>query len=152
MRTVEAFAWVCGVCERECVPVRSESRCLCGHRLREHGPASTAAASRCRSAKCGCVGFFYVVAEGSWVLRCRCKHKHTEHNAAHPARGCAKPGCGCGSFDSPWVCNCDHPWAAHRQVVTNKQVGWTEGGPAAEVNNYDGLKRGQLGPEAFGHM
>lgn len=71
MRTVEAFAWVCGVCERECVPVRSESRCLCGHRLREHGPASTAAASRCRSAKCGCVGFFYVVAEGSWVLRCR---------------------------------------------------------------------------------
>ncbi|EFJ40048.1 hypothetical protein VOLCADRAFT_108352, partial [Volvox carteri f. nagariensis] len=46
-RQVEAFAWVCGTCQRECVPVRSESRCLCGHRLREHDPASSQAASRC---------------------------------------------------------------------------------------------------------
>ncbi|KXZ44633.1 hypothetical protein GPECTOR_64g127 [Gonium pectorale] len=155
-KTVEAFAWTCNTCARECVPVRSESRCLCGHRLREHEPASTSAASRCKAARCACKGFFFVVAEGAWVLRCRCKHKHTEHNPA--TRACAKAGCSCGAFDSPWVCNCDHPWADHTQAVQLKQVVSVRdmmgglslaemggGGPAREVNDYDGLKRGGLG-------
>lgn len=35
-------------------------------------------------------------------LRCRCKHKHTEHDPA--SRACAKAGCACGGFDSPFVC------------------------------------------------
>ncbi len=48
-----------------------------------------------------------------------------EHDPA--TRACAKAGCGCGAFDSPWVCNCDHPWADHTQVVTTKQV---SSGPA----------------------
>ncbi|PNH01650.1 hypothetical protein TSOC_012446, partial [Tetrabaena socialis] len=156
-RGVEAFVWRCGTCEKECVPVRSESRCLCGHRLKEHGPVSSTVPSKCKSAKCGCRGFFFVVAEGAWVLRCRCKHKHVEHNPA--TRACAKAGCGCGVFDSPWVCNCDHPWSDHRQLVAVKQVisvrdmmggmslGEVEvggGGPAREVNDYDALKRGDL--------
>ncbi|GFR40392.1 hypothetical protein Agub_g944, partial [Astrephomene gubernaculifera] len=115
---------------------------------------------RCKSAKCGCRGFFYIVAEGSWVLRCRCKHKHVEHDAA--SRACAKAGCRCGAFDSPWVCNCDHPWGQHSQRVVTKQVVSVRdmmgglslggevmelggGGPAREVNDYDALKRGDFG-------
>lgn len=36
-RVVRGLAWQCGGCDnRECVPIRAESRCLCGHRLKEH--------------------------------------------------------------------------------------------------------------------
>jgi hypothetical protein len=29
-----------------------------------------------------------------------------------------KAGCkGCTGFDSPFVCNCDHPWSSHEQVT-----------------------------------
>ena len=36
-KRVQAHAWVCRTCQSECIPIRSESRCLCGHRLKEHG-------------------------------------------------------------------------------------------------------------------
>lgn len=35
-RNVELLSWVCSTCDRACIPIRSESRCLCGHRLKEH--------------------------------------------------------------------------------------------------------------------
>jgi hypothetical protein len=69
---------------------------------------------RCGCPGCACASFFFIVAEGSWVLRCRCKHRHTEHDPV--TRTCAKSGCSCVAFHSPWVCNCDHPWADHEQV------------------------------------
>ncbi|PRW33049.1 hypothetical protein C2E21_8156 [Chlorella sorokiniana] len=105
------LAWVCGACQRECIPIRAESRCLCGHRQREHDPEH---GWRCKCGGCTCRAFFYIVAQGAWILRCRCKHKHTEHDPG--SRACAKRGCTCAAFDSPWVCNCDHGWAEHRQV------------------------------------
>lgn len=67
----------------------------------------------CNCGGCACPRFFYIVAQGAWALRCRCKHKHTEHAAA--SRACTKRGCACEGFDSPWVCNCDHAWAEHAQ-------------------------------------
>lgn len=51
---------------------------------------------------------------------CRCKHRHTEHCPVSHA--CKKPTCSCSGFHSPWVCNCDHPWASHKQVIVEKQV------------------------------
>lgn len=101
----------------------------------------------CTSAKCACRAFFYVVAEGAWILRCRCKHKHTEHDPSRAPFGCTKPKCSCAAFDrcagatlqevrwqshlrvthhvlhvcgSPWICNCDHTWASHTQEVVEK--------------------------------
>jgi hypothetical protein len=50
----------------------------------------------------------------------RCKHKHTDHDPA--TRKCNKANCKCDGFFSPWVCNCDHPWAEHTQVVVERQV------------------------------
>lgn len=128
----------------------------------------------CKTAGCGCPRFFFVVAEGSWVLRCRCKHKHTDHDAA--SRSCRR--CGCASFHSPWVCNCDHAWAAHEQVLVERRLlplsaaAAAEGpGPGAscsgggggaadaqvlllpvvdfscEVNRWDLLRRGKALPE-----
>ena len=75
----------------------------------------------CTSAKCSCKAFFYVVAEGAWVLRCRCKHKHVDHDPSARPFACKKPACNCDGFASPWVCNCDHPWASHRQETVEKE-------------------------------
>ncbi|EQC39706.1 hypothetical protein SDRG_03134 [Saprolegnia diclina VS20] len=117
--------WSCNTCTRECIPVREESRCLCGHRLKEHpssvdDPRVKDAAKftpfACTMSRCVCKSFFYIVAEGAWILRCRCKHKHIEHDAGRPPFVCKKPKCGCTGFDSPWVCNCAHPWSDHRQT------------------------------------
>ncbi|KAG3120733.1 hypothetical protein PI124_g1422 [Phytophthora idaei] len=122
--------WSCATCKRECIPVREESRCLCGHRYKEHpssvndprvkSPAGFRAFA-CTSANCSCRAFFYVVAEGAWILRCRCKHRHTDHDPGSKPFVCKKPNCGCQGFDSPWVCNCNHPWSAHRQHRVEKK-------------------------------
>ena len=166
-RTIEHFSWRCSSCSRDCIPIRSESRCLCGHRLKEHSRQAsgnhryalytsnqamynikdsscsrwflwitTALEStrthirtmqrRCTHAKCCCKAFFFIPAEGSWILKCRCKHRHTDHNPITHA--CSKPGCKCMQFGSPWVCNCDHPWTQHCQVCAvspSLHVGWS---------------------------
>lgn len=33
-KSAKTWAWICSMCNNECVPVRTESRCLCGHRLK----------------------------------------------------------------------------------------------------------------------
>jgi hypothetical protein len=87
---------------------------MCGHRFKEH----TKASHKCANGSCKCAGFFYIIAEGAWILRCRCKHKHIEHDCTNLQHKCLKPGCkGCTGFDSPFVCNCDHPWSSHEQVT-----------------------------------
>lgn len=84
------------------------------------------------------------------MLRCRCKHKHTEHDPN--TRRCKKRGCQCSCFDSPWVCNCNHAWADHEHKLIRKEVS-TFGGLHEEatanfqaavhdINNYSDLKRG----------
>mmetsp|Transcript_15178 Transcript_15178/g.52740 ORF Transcript_15178/g.52740 Transcript_15178/m.52740 type:complete len:284 (-) Transcript_15178:94-945(-) len=119
--------WRCGTCDRTCIPVREESRCLCGHRLKEHPsePPSGGGGKpfACRNGRCACRRFFFVVAEGAWVLRCRCKHKGIEHDAGKAPHLCKKPKCtGCTGFDSPWVCNCAHPWADHKQSFVKRKL------------------------------
>ena len=153
------------------MPIRSESRCLCGHRLKEHDkPSSTGA---CRWGYCqhqcsheytllfdhkplqcqALVAAFamhidiqytgtnssavrpnaaspsdagatmpnvpanpssFIPAEGSWILKCRCKHRHTDHDPV--SHSCCKSSCNCNIFHSPWVCNCNHAWSQHQQV------------------------------------
>lgn len=73
---------------------------------------------RCKKNNCECKSFFYIVAEGSWILRCRCKHKHIDH---HPVTYQCKK-CKCENFDSPWVCNCNHPWINHETTKIIKKV------------------------------
>lgn len=53
----------------------------------------------CASPSCACPHFFFVVAEGAWVLRCRCKHKHVDHDCASRPHRCKKPACACRGFD-----------------------------------------------------
>ena len=121
--------WICNSCSNQCLPVIRESRCLCGHRMKEHSPSHTIVKSDskgppnmpCAAKKCKCQNFLYVVAEGSWVLRCRCKHKHIEHDCSRAPFTCLNQKCVkenlCQGFDSPWVCNCGHTWSTHSQII-----------------------------------
>lgn len=67
-------AWECEECKRRCFPIREESRCLCGHRLKAHVEArreglAKEGSFRCTSPQCRCQSFLYIVAEGAWILR-----------------------------------------------------------------------------------
>jgi hypothetical protein len=111
--------WICGECSNECIPIMRESRCLCGHRMKEHkSDPRNKQVFPCSTRSCRCAHFFYLVAEGSWILRCRCKHKHTDHDCGPGPHKCSKCS-GCSGFDSPWVCNCGHTWSAHKQIVAS---------------------------------
>jgi len=150
-RFVEAIVWRCRNCRKECVPLRDESRCLCGHRLKHHWKPGEAGgrAWACKQPGCKCPCFFFLVAEGSWMLRCRCKHKGVDHDPV--TRRCTKPNCkACpeGGFDSPWVCNCDCPWSEHEQLVVQKRVlsvreMLQEEARAPEYQNWAHIQRGR---------
>mmetsp|Transcript_22325 Transcript_22325/g.37348 ORF Transcript_22325/g.37348 Transcript_22325/m.37348 type:complete len:286 (-) Transcript_22325:1447-2304(-) len=120
-QAVPVIRWTCNECSNECIPIMRESRCLCGHRMKEHKFATNKRNEPvfpCASRNCKCAHFFFLVAEGSWILRCRCKHKHTDHDCApgsHPCNKC-KGSSVCTGFDSPWVCNCGHGWGSHTQL------------------------------------
>ncbi len=122
-RSVLVCVWRCMTCGNDCNVVRGENRCICGHRCKEHEMGRGPDKARCRAPGCKCRNMFYVFGEGSFLLRCRCKHRTIEHDP-NPPRACAKPGCGskCTGFDSPFVCNCAHGWAAHQQVWEMRQL------------------------------
>eukprot|EP01004_Peranema_trichophorum_P009025 NODE_7769_length_744_cov_17.552335_g7155_i0.p1 GENE.NODE_7769_length_744_cov_17.552335_g7155_i0~~NODE_7769_length_744_cov_17.552335_g7155_i0.p1 ORF type:complete len:221 (-),score=32.11 NODE_7769_length_744_cov_17.552335_g7155_i0:81-704(-) len=117
MATRKVLLWKCDGCDKGCVTIREECRCMCGHRWREHQHKQEKNGTCCNVSRCPCKSFFYIVAEGTWVLHCRCKHKHIDHDPRPPYKcnKCAtKPTSPqCNGFDSPWVCNCDHPWSEH---------------------------------------
>jgi hypothetical protein len=130
---VTIIKWACTECSNECIPVMRESRCLCGHRMKEHrSNPRNPLAFPCTSKSCKCTHFFYLVAEGAWILRCRCKHKHTDHDCGPGPHKCTKCAA-CSGFDSPWVCNCGHTWASHLQqsvTITEASVTNEAGEPA----------------------
>lgn len=136
----------CRHCDQTCVTCTRESRCLCGHRLKQHGRVRGPAPPTCGERGCRCEGFFFIYGQGSMLLRCRCKHKANEHDAASGRHPCARGSCSCAGFDSPWKvrglqapsaaagvprvpssvpigarppaqCNCDCGWAEHEQIV-----------------------------------
>jgi len=138
--------WSCQECSNECIPVMRESRCLCGHRLKEHKASTTGKpAFPCSSRGCRCKHFLFLVAEGAWILRCRCKHKHIEHDCGPGPHKCDKCS-GCSGFDSPWVCNCGHTWSSHKQqtvVVTERNAEVVLGGQPNKKQHFyrqDGLE------------
>lgn len=126
--------WLCTNCNNECLPVTRESWCLCGHRRKDHAAtADKAKQLPCASKSCPCKNFFYIVGEGSWILRCQCKHKHIDHNPDKKPYTCKKCS-GCSAFDSPWVCNCGHRWNEHSQRIAAPRSA-REGGGVLRVNH-----------------
>ncbi|KAK3241162.1 hypothetical protein CYMTET_49051 [Cymbomonas tetramitiformis] len=88
------------------------------------------------------------ISRESFVPGLHIQHKHIEHDPVTHA--CSKPKCDCSKFDSPWVCNCNHPWSRHSQTVVNKEVrtladmmsGISDESIMPDVNRWDQLERG----------
>lgn len=93
-KKLPSITWACQICSLECIPVRRESRCLCGHRLKEHeynpGKDTFKCCAKVSSKTCACNHFFFLVAEGAWILKCRCKHKHIDHDCSKAPFRCKK--------------------------------------------------------------
>jgi len=135
--------WRCTQCNVNCLPIRLESRCMCSHRLKNHDYNDVK--SKCKMSGCKCAKFFYIVAEGAWLLKCRCKHKTTEHDCSKAPYSCIKcreTGKSCRAFDSPFVCNCSCGWNKHVQILDNTDD--RTSGSACPVRR-DGLLAKELG-------
>ncbi|QDZ19133.1 hypothetical protein A3770_02p16510 [Chloropicon primus] len=135
----KVLQWFCNGCQKPCLQIREESRCICGHRLKYHNDKGK---RKCKENGCPCKGFFYIVAEGSWILRCQCKHKGVDHDPNTHA--CKRRNCGCTKFKSPWVCNCDCPWSMHEQQEATIMVKTfsVNNDEFKEINPWQDLKRG----------
>lgn len=137
--------WYCHGCKKPCLQIREESRCICGHRFKYHKKDSKGryrCTERCRGSNCPCKNFFYLVAEGSWMLRCQCKHKGIDHDPNTHA--CKRQNCSCAKFKSPWVCNCNCPWHMHEQIEATIKVKTfaVDQNEFSEINPWQDLKRG----------
>ena len=99
----------------KCIPIRGESRCLCGCRKKVH--KWDGKRFKCTKHGCKCKNFYFIVAEGAWKLRCSCKHHAADHDPSPGPHKCTKRNCKCNGFFSPWVCNCGSPWSSHQQSV-----------------------------------
>jgi hypothetical protein len=98
---------------------------MCGHRYNGHKQKTLKSGKivfPCGTKNCGCPHFYYICAQGAWMLRCRCKHKHTDHDPKDRNHPCRKNNCSCAQFDSPWVCNCGCKWGDHTQKVVTRAV------------------------------
>ena len=95
----ELYGNLCGCCTcTECVFTRLLT-CTAACTGLPAPPDQARRRFKCCSGGCACPHFFFVVAEGAWVLRCRCKHRHTEHHCAQAPFKCKKPTCACNGFD-----------------------------------------------------
>lgn len=109
-----------------CTRVAPKHKCFCGHTLDVH---DTLGMRPCRD--CVCKSFAYIPTRPeelgeSWLVRrkgfnlhtfrakCKCKHGHDVHRPAPPRR-CTE--CGCGGFQSDFLCVvCDMRWEDHQTV------------------------------------
>ncbi|GAX76641.1 hypothetical protein CEUSTIGMA_g4087.t1 [Chlamydomonas eustigma] len=88
--------------------------------------------------------------QSAWILRCRCKHKHVEHEPV--SHTCVKTGCQCVQFNSPWVCNCNHPWDVHTQLILEREVMTKNGlmmAAAADATDTRGVEGGGASSSSY---
>ncbi|XP_076791205.1 protein FAM221B isoform X2 [Arvicanthis niloticus] len=123
------IGWRCPHYLWDCFRIGDESKCFCGHLLREHQIISDLSVP-CNVSQCRCLMFCFIPSRPeevgefwlkkratfdprAWRAQCRCKHTHEEHAAtgSHP---CRHRGCYCSSFESNFLCAaCDRRWEEH---------------------------------------
>ena len=100
---------------KECVRVKGNCMCFCGHNFKSH--AWYEKGMQCRCGDCRCTGFDYLPRQASWSLTCTaCKHSAVEHDGRRDGP-CSKAGCGCAMFHSSYKCMCGGAWSTHVTTV-----------------------------------
>nr|XP_048276152.1 protein FAM221B isoform X3 [Myodes glareolus] len=132
------IGWRCPHYLWDCFRIGDESRCFCGHLLREHQIISDLSVP-CSVSQCRCLMFCFIPSRPeevgefwlkrratfdpkAWRAQCRCKHTHEDHAAtgAHP---CRHRGCCCSSFESNFLCAaCDRRWEEHETFFETEET------------------------------
>ncbi|KAF0883908.1 F221B protein, partial [Crocuta crocuta] len=132
------IGWRCPHYLWDCFRIGEESKCFCGHLLREHQIISDISVP-CNVAQCRCLMFCFIPSRPeevgefwlkrratfdpkAWRAQCRCKHSHENHAAtgSHP---CRVKGCCCNCFESNFLCAaCDRRWEEHETFFETEET------------------------------
>ncbi|KAL2781755.1 protein FAM221B [Daubentonia madagascariensis] len=148
------IGWRCPHYLWDCFRIGDESKCFCGHLLREHQIISDISVP-CNVSQCRCLMFCFIPSHPeevgefwlrrratfdpkAWRAQCRCKHSHEEHAAtgSHP---CRHHGCCCKYFESNFLCAaCDRRWEEHETFFETEETRRRGGRPHGTdtVNNW----------------
>lgn len=133
------IAWRCPENKWDCFRVSDESKCFCGHLLKEHQQyTGQSVRIPCCMTSCKCNAFAFIPARpeevgefwhrkrpdfdaSTWRARCRCKHHHEEHDPS-ARHACKAKGCQCWMFESNFLCAaCDKHWEEHETCFDTLQ-------------------------------
>nr|XP_012625436.1 protein FAM221B isoform X4 [Microcebus murinus] len=143
------IGWRCPHYLWDCFRIGDESKCFCGHLLREHKIISDISVP-CNVSQCRCLMFCFIPSRPeevgefwlrrratfdpkAWRAQCRCKHSHEEHSAtgSHP---CRHHGCCCRYFESNFLCvACDRRWEEHETFFETEETRRRGGRPHGTV-------------------
>ncbi|XP_015448160.1 protein FAM221B isoform X2 [Pteropus alecto] len=132
------IGWRCPHYLWDCFRIGDESKCFCGHLLREHQIISDISVP-CNVGQCRCLMFCFIPSRPeevgefwlkrratfdpkAWRAQCRCKHSHEDHAAtrSHP---CRVKGCCCNCFESNFLCAaCDRRWEEHETFFETEET------------------------------
>ncbi|XP_058528173.1 protein FAM221B isoform X2 [Ochotona princeps] len=139
------IGWRCPHYLWDCFRIRDESKCFCGHLLREHHIMSDISVP-CRVSQCRCLMFCFIPSRPeevgefwlkrratfdpkAWRAHCRCKHSHEDHAAMGP-HPCRHHGCCCSCFESNFLCAaCDRRWEEHETFFETEETRRRRGRP-----------------------
>ncbi|XP_058158055.1 protein FAM221B isoform X2 [Dasypus novemcinctus] len=141
------IGWRCPHYLWDCFRIGDESKCFCGHLLREHHIISDISVP-CSVGQCRCLLFCFIPSRPeevgefwlnrratfdpkAWRAQCRCKHSHEDHTAtgSHP---CRHHGCCCSCFESNFLCvACDRRWEEHETFFETEETRRRGGRPYA---------------------
>ncbi|CEL95721.1 unnamed protein product [Vitrella brassicaformis CCMP3155] len=124
---------------RECVRIKNDCLCLCGHSWKAHEWYDLLhKQAPCRCPGCKCPQFSYLPHQGSWYLHCKCKHLATQHfvnGLPSPcqvrvtlANGQTRP-CGCEGLQSTYRCKCGESFHEHTTVIETESERRAAGKP-----------------------
>ncbi|XP_030878048.1 protein FAM221B-like [Leptonychotes weddellii] len=132
------IGWRCPHYLWDCFRIGDESKCFCGHLLKEHQIISDISVP-CNVGQCRCLMFCFIPSRPeevgefwlkrrttfdpkAWRAQCRCKHSHEDHAAtgSHP---CRVKGCCCNCFESNFLCAaCDRRWEEHETFFETEET------------------------------
>jgi len=132
--------WACVTLgrERECIRCKPNFLCLCGHRLNAH--AWWDKSLQCRAPGCKCPGYHYMHKQGSFTLKCKCKHDAADHLHDGVLGPCRVPGCECAAFATTFACQCGAHWSEHAMTVETEAERAARGKPTDRESHKDRRK------------
>ncbi|XP_055283005.1 protein FAM221B [Moschus berezovskii] len=132
------IGWRCPHYLWDCFRIGDESKCFCGHLLREHQIISDISVP-CHVGQCRCLMFCFIPSRPeevgefwlkrratfdprAWRAQCRCKHSHEDHTATG-SHSCRVKGCCCSCFESNFLCAaCDRRWEEHETFFETEET------------------------------